>query len=74
MQRDTISIEDAAKAVPCDEQTLHRWLQQGHIHGHDNFGRRDRQITPQSAGIMIDVASLMRHCASIGVIPGLDHQ
>ena len=66
---DFLSIEEAAQAVPCSVQTLHEWLQQGHLTGRDSFGRRDRQITSQSTGIMISVESFKQYCAKIGVKP-----
>lgn len=69
MSSDEISIEDAAKAVPCDPDTLRKWLQQGKISGRDSFGRRDRNITAYSTGIKISVQSLVQFCNTIGVKP-----
>jgi len=62
-------IDEAAQAVPCDVEMLRTWLQQGHIQGRDSLGQRDRQITRSSSGIHIDVESLKRYCAKIGVQP-----
>lgn len=66
-----IPIDAAAKAVPCSEDTLRKWLRQGHIQGRDSFGRRDRQITDVSTGIEIDVDSLRAYCGKIGITPNL---
>ena len=69
MPADEITIEQAAQAVPCDEATLLRWLQQGHITGRDGFGRRNEKITGQSTDVVISIRSLKAHCAKIGITP-----
>ena len=74
MAEQMISIKDAARAIPCDHETLRTWLQEGHITGRDSFGRRDRQITDHSTGIVITVDSLQRYCAEIGVKANFDRK